>query len=355
MFLLRAISSLTQTAPPSGLAEHLEALRRTLIAMAAVLLVTCLLCFCLAPQLMELLRRPAEQVWLRHESAHLPGGVSAADWQLAKRLAALRPALSPAARAATEQALPPAVPALANAVPPLQAAALLPESARRTSLAAAVRPEQSELVLSLYDAGAELQTGPAAGAPQLMGVFRPAEGFLIAVNMSFFAGLLLALPALLFLLMRFIRPGLHPRERALLRRAVVGGTLLFLGGAAFAYAAVLPRVLAFFFDYARELGIQNDWRIGYYLGFAVKLVLLFGLVFELPVLLLPLIRLHVLTYELMRRTRGYAFILCLALALLLAPAPDPGTMLLLALPLYALYELCILFAHREQGANDTPR
>lgn len=352
MFLLRAISRLSQAAPPSGLAEHLEALRRTLITMAAVLLATCLLCFSLAPQLMELLRRPAEQVWLRHERAHLPVGISAADWQQGKRLAALRPALSPAAQNAVEQELSPAVPALADTVPPLQAAALLPESARRAALAAAVPPERKELVLGLYDAGAELQTGPAAGAPQLMGVFRPAEGFLIAVNLSFFAGLLLALPALLHLLMRFIRPGLHPRERALLRRAVLWGTLLFLGGAAFAYAAVLPRVLAFFFDYARELGIQNDWRIGYYLGFAIKLVLLFGLVFELPVLLLPLIRLRVLTYEFMRRTRGYAFVLCLGLALLLAPAPDPGTMLLLALPLYALYEFCILLARREQRSAE---
>lgn len=346
MLLLRAISRMLRTDAPHGLVGHLEALRRTLLAMLAVLAAAFVLCFCCVPQLTDFLRRPAEQVQLRYEAEHLPESIAVADWQAARRWAALRPALSPAARRAAETSLPATVRELAEAVPPLQAAQLLPQEQRRATLAASAEDEHArDLLLNLYDAGAVLTSAPDT---QLMGVFRPAESFLLAVNLAFVAALVLSFPVLLFLLLRFILPGLHPQERRVLKQAMLWGTLLFLGGCAFAYAAVLPRVLGFFLRYAQELGIENDWRIGYYLSFAAKLILLFGAVFELPVILMPLIRLGVLRYELMRRTRAYAFLGCLGLALLLAPAPDPGTMLLLALPLYALYELCILFAsHME--------
>lgn len=349
MLLLRAISRLLRTDAPQGLVGHLEALRRTLLAMMAVLAAAFVLCFCCVPQLTDFLRRPVEQVQQQVEAEHLPAGIAVADWQAAKQWAALRPALSPAARQAAESALPGTVRTLADAVPPLQAVQLLPPGQRRATLAAATEQEEARTtLLALYDAGALLTPAPDT---QLMGVFRPAESFLLAVNLAFVAALVLSFPALLFLLLRFILPGLHPQERRVLKQALLWGSLLFLGGCAFAYAAVLPRVLAFFLRYAQELGIENDWRIGYYLGFAAKLILLFGAVFELPVILLPLIRLGVLRYELMRRTRAYAFLACLGLALLLAPAPDPGTMLLLALPLYALYELCILFARRMATTN----
>lgn len=347
MLLLRAISRLFRPDAPQGLIGHLEALRRTLLAMIAVLAAAFVLCFCLVPQLTEILRRPVEQVQLQFEAEHLPEGIAADDWRTAKQWAALRPALSPAARQAAEAALPITVRELADAVPPLQAVQLLPEGQRRDMLGAAAESEDARtLLLQLHEAGAVLTSTPDA---QLMGVFRPAESFLLAVNLAFVAALVCSFPALLFLLLRFILPGLHPQERRVLKQALLWGTLLFLGGCAFAYTAVLPRVLAFFFRYAQELGIENDWRIGYYLSFAAKLILLFGAVFELPVILLPLIRLGVLRYELMRCTRAYAFLACLGLALLLAPAPDPGTMLLLALPLYALYELCIFFARRMEA------
>lgn len=344
MLLLRAISRLLRPDAPQGLVGHLEALRRTLLAIMAVLAAAFVLCFCFVPQLTDFLRRPVEQVQQRYEAEHLPHGIVPADWRAAKRWAALRPALSPAAQQTAEASLPSAVRELAEAVPPLQAVQLLPQEQRRTALSASAENAPARaLLLALYDAGAVLT--PAADT-QLMGVFRPAESFLLAVNLALVAALVLSFPALLFLLLRFILPGLHPQERRVLKQALLWGTLLFLGGCAFAYAAVLPRVLGFFLRYAQELGIENDWRIGYYLSFAAKLILLFGAVFELPVLLLPLIRLGILRYEFMRRTRAYAFLGCLGLALLLAPAPDPGTMLLLALPLYALYELCIVFARR---------
>lgn len=172
---------------------------------------------------------------------------------------------------------------------------------------------------------------------------------MLSLSLAFFCGLIVSFPVMMYFLLRFVVPGLLEHERRLVYKCLFWGFLLFLGGCAFSYFLVLPRVLSFFFNYSQDMGIANDWRIGYYLTFAAKLILVFGVVFELPVIVVPLIRLGVLRYETMKRTRAYALVACLSLALILAPAPDPGTMLIMALPMYLLYELCILFA-RRQGA-----
>ena len=174
---------------------------------------------------------------------------------------------------------------------------------------------------------------------------------MLSVQLAFFGGVILVSPLLLYFLLQFIMPGLLQHERRLLRRCLVWGVGLFLLGCSFAYFAVLPRVLGFFYDYSAQLGISNDWRISYYLSFSVKLILVFGLIFELPVVLWPLMKLGILTRSRMRRLRPYMLVGSFGAALLLAPAPDPGTMLLMALPLYLLYELCILLAPQDRVSD----
>lgn len=352
MYFLSAIFRHITAPEKGGLLSHLESLRRTLFAMAAVFAAAFVLCFCFTPQLMELLRRPADAVQEAALAEVLPPDVSPSAWEQALGLARARTALPESERPAFDQAAAKGEDAhilqTAELIPLLRAAATLPGGEARDAYLAALPAAEQERVRALLPGAARLLP-PADSRPlQLMGVFRPAESFLLSVNTAFFAALVFSFPALLFLLLRFILPGLHPQERRLLRRALFLGTLLFLAGCSFAYFAVLPRLLRFFFAYSAELGIANDWRIGYYLGFAAKLVLLFGAVWELPVLLLPLIRLGILTPARMRRGRAYALLGCLFLALLLAPAPDPGTMLLLALPLYALYELTLFLASRGE-------
>lgn len=332
---------------PRPILEHLEALRQTLLRMGAVLLVSMLVCFFFTPTLMQVLRHPVDQVWSQHEAQHLPSGISSEQWGTAKALADTLRGLPAAASRELLQRTPPDIIHLARAVPYLQGAALLPEAEQHAYLVAITPPELREPVLTLHETGADLRPGQGREALKLMGAFQPAEAFMLSLNLAFFSGLILSFPILLYLLMRFIVPGLLERERQLLYKAVAFGCLLFLGGCAFAYFAVLPRVLLFFYDYAAGMGIQNDWRIGYYLSFAAKLVFMFGAVFELPVVVIPLIKLGILTCERMKRTRAYALIACFAVALLLAPAPDPGTMMLMAAPMYLLYELCILLAWRE--------
>ena len=215
------------------------------------------------------------------------------------------------------------------------------------------KKEAREKALALHASGAELKEGQGRAALKLMGAFRPGEAFMLSLQLSFFSGLIISFPLLLFFLLRFIVPGLLEHERRLLCKSVVWGGGLFLGGCAFAYMAVLPRVLSFFYSYSLCMGIENDWRIGYYLTFAAKLVFVFGAIFELPVVIIPLIKLGILNYGRMKVTRGYALIACFGAALFLAPAPDPATMFIMALHMYALYELCIIFAYLAQRKSRT--
>lgn len=335
--------------------EHLEALRSTIIRMALTLLAAMILCFGFSDTMMALLRQPVDRVWEDHERSHLPSGISAEDWIAAKSLAAVRTELSSEAREQLQHHFSPAIQQLADMVPLLHAATLLPAEQQEAYLTRSTTAgPQREQALALHAAGAELKEGRGRAALKLMGAFRPGEALMLSLQLSFFCGLIVSFPLLIYFLLQFIIPGLLEHEKRLLYKSVGFGVALFLAGSAFAYWAVLPRVLSFFYNYSLDMGIENDWRIGYYLTFAAKLVFVFGAVFELPVIIIPLIKLGILNYERMKVTRGYALIACFGAALFLAPAPDPATMLIMALPMYALYELCILFARIEQHKTHTP-
>ena len=119
----------------------------------------------------------------------------------------------------------------------------------------------------------------------------------------------------------------------------------FLTGVLFAYFVILPNVLDFFYNYSLEMGIQNDWRIGYYISFATQFVLIFGLAFELPVVVMTLVKLGILSYEMMRTTRSYAVLAIFVIAAIITPTPDALTLCLLAVPMYILYEICIWLSY----------
>ena len=363
MFWLKQLFRMRESAASSpggdacemSLIDHLEALRSTIIRMALTLLAAMMLCFGFSESMMAVLRHPVDKVWAAHEAEHLPEGVDVHHWMTAKKLATTRHGLPPAAREQLEEQLSPEVLMLADTIPLLDAAALLPEESRIPYLeVAAPDATARSLALALYACGAELKAAQGQGDIRLMGAFRPGEAFMLSLQLSFFCGLILSFPLLMYFLLQFIMPGLLVHEKRLLCQSVVWGFGLFLAGSAFAYFAVLPRVLSFFYSYSLGMGIENDWRIGYYLTFAAKLIFIFGTVFELPVIVVPLIKLGILHYERMKSTRGYALIACFGAALFLAPAPDPATMFIMALPMYALYELCILFARIEQRKSHTP-
>jgi hypothetical protein len=133
---------------------------------------------------------------------------------------------------------------------------------------------------------------------------------------------------------------------------------LFIGGVLFAFFFVLPKALLFFYEYSGNLGVSNEWRIGEYITFATQFTLLFGLSFELPVVVMVFVKLGLLTYETMSRTRTYAILAIYVAAAVITPTPDIMTLNLMALPMLLLYEICIWLAYfhgkkeREQAARE---
>jgi sec-independent protein translocase protein TatC len=186
------------------------------------------------------------------------------------------------------------------------------------------------------------------------------DSFSISLNLAFYAGLVLAFPLLLFFLAEFVLPALTAAERKYLWPAATIGFGLFLTGVLFAYFVVLPQTLNFFYHDAESLGWKPTWTVGEYYSFTTQFVIAFGLAFELPVVVLLLVKLGVLDLAALKRLRPYAFIAVMIFAAVLTPTTDMVTMLLMGVPMYLLYEACIFVAaimrRRERARTlDLPR
>lgn len=164
----------------------------------------------------------------------------------------------------------------------------------------------------------------------------------VALQTIFWGGLLLSAPVILFSLCWFIFPGLTARER----RAVVAGlgfaAFLFVGGVLLGYFLALPPALQIMLWFYQWMGVDIEFfTVTSYVGFVTKLLLSFGLTFELPIVLLILGHLGIITSAHLRNKRRHAIVIILIIAMVITPTQDPITQLLLAGPLFALYELCI--------------
>jgi sec-independent protein translocase protein TatC len=173
-------------------------------------------------------------------------------------------------------------------------------------------------------------------------VTTPTEPFLAFLKIGLFVGLMLALPVILFQLWRFITPGLTAKERRMGIPFVLSSLVLFGAGTVFAFA-VVPRGLAFLFSFGGD-NLVPLLTIDRYLSFLFFLVLAFGLSFELPLVLLFLTGVRVISSAQLRRWRRYALMGTVVFAAVATPTQDPYTMLLMAVPIYLLYEGAILIA-----------
>jgi sec-independent protein translocase protein TatC len=178
----------------------------------------------------------------------------------------------------------------------------------------------------------------------------PAEAFLVRLKISVFAGAIVAIPVLFYQIWMFIGPGLYKSEVKVVIPIVVSSTLFFLIGGAFCFFYVIPLAIKFLLGFATA-NMKPMIMIGDYISFAGMMVLAFGLVFELPVTSFILGRMGVINYKLMAKGRRYAIVGILILGAVLTP-PDVISQILLAAPLYLLYEISILVVrftgkHRE--------
>jgi len=157
------------------------------------------------------------------------------------------------------------------------------------------------------------------------------------------AGLILSSPWILYQLWKFVQPGLMPKERKYISSIVTFTTICFLTGIAFAYFIMLPYMLQFFATFGTS-SIQNMISINEYVSFVLQLILISGLIFELPMVSYFLARLGILTPKFMRRYRRHAIVVILIIAAIVTPTTDPFTMGVFALPMMLLYEISIWIA-----------
>ncbi len=170
------------------------------------------------------------------------------------------------------------------------------------------------------------------------------DGLMIQLSLALLVALLLTVPVALWQIWAFISPGLHQNERRFIVPIFVLSPLLFLTGAAFAFYVLFPTVFGFFIELNESSPVPALVMpaVRDYIGFSIGLLKVFGLAFQLPLVLVLLNRVGILSRERVVKMRRYAIVIIVIAAAILTP-PDIVSQILLALPMWGLFELSILF------------
>ena len=259
--------------------DHLEELRWRILKALGALVVGAVICFAFSDSIMQILTRPYEEAVLSLESQQSSGAVRAVKKLVSQWLGQ-------------------------------------PDAA----------PEPDAPIADL----------PPARRLQAL---RPMTYFFISLQIAFVGGLLLALPVIFYQVWCFVAPGLLQREKRLMLPIISLSVFCFSVGAMIAYYIVLPLGLRFFLA-LEPPDMTSQWAADEYIGFVLRLIAGFGIVFEMPVLSLFLAKVGVLTAARMRHIRRYAIIGIFVLGAIFTP-PDPVSQILMALPLLLLYEISI--------------
>ena len=172
----------------------------------------------------------------------------------------------------------------------------------------------------------------------------PAGSFIVATKVAFYGGLVVASPFIFYFIAHFVFPALKMREKKYIYRGLGFGGGLFVAGVCFCYFILMPVALAASVQYAQWLGFTaNQWRAEDYVAFVCKFMLGMGVGFELPVVVLTLVKIGVLNYRLLAAGRRYVIVISAVLGAVLT-TPEVITQILMALPLYMLYEICVWVA-----------
>ncbi len=166
--------------------------------------------------------------------------------------------------------------------------------------------------------------------------------FLVPLKVTLMAAFLVALPYVLWQAWAFVAPGLYQHEKRLVLPVIVSSVLFFFLGMSFAYFLVFPIAFGFFAGYA-PVGVQMMTDIDKYLSFVLTMFIAFGLTFETPVVVIVLVRLRVVSLEKLRAARPYVIVGAFVVGAVFTP-PDIISQLLLAVPLWLLFELGLLLA-----------
>jgi sec-independent protein translocase protein TatC len=293
------------------LVGHLEELRTRLIICVVALVVTSGFCYWQNDQVLEILNRPLES----KEQADISSS-SGDPLEQQARFAKLQRSFFEA-----------------------QAAFLASLSSDEQDLTVEQRALQAKAVAAARAAAAAVPSDVTSN-PITLGVTEP---FTQTLTVSFYAGMLLALPILLYQLYAFLIPAFTPSERRVAVPIMLLVPVLFIGGLAFGYFVVLERAIEFlqnFNDDNFDILVQAST----YYKFCLLFLGAIGLLFQIPVAVLAVTRTGIMTPRQLRKNRGYAILAIAVVAAVATPTPDPITMTLAMGPLIVLYELSILLA-----------
>lgn len=314
--------------PVKTFLEHLEDLRWTLIKCVSAVLISMIFCLVASNVLVRFLTWP-----LYHGQANRSEEVSDLPIFMGENRIGVLPA-----NVAT------------NTFP-------LPEGEKtgRVNLAFKMIGEQL-VVVPEYESGAEDEPEWTKGVE--LKNYSPIGAFLVAFQLMLYGGLVVASPFVIFFIGQFVLPALHIHEKRFLYQTAGFGSLLFVLGVAFCYFLVMKIALMATVQFSQWMGFAADeWRAEDYISFVCKLMLAMGLSFQLPVVLLTLVKIGLLDYLKLTQFRSYWIVINLSICAVITPTGDPFTMILMALPLQFLYELSVLisriWAKQEKPAEDS--
>jgi sec-independent protein translocase protein TatC len=182
---------------------------------------------------------------------------------------------------------------------------------------------------------------------------KPAAMMMVRMELSIGMGLIGSLPVILYQIWAFVAPGLLPRERRPILPVLLITIVCFAFGSCFAYLVLIPVMLRFLFSIGTQF-IEAAININDYISFVMRLIVICGLIFEMPVLAFFLARIGLITSSWLVRFWRYAIVLILILAAVVTPTPDPVNMLILAVPLVLLYWISIWVAAVAQKKRNRP-
>lgn len=181
-----------------------------------------------------------------------------------------------------------------------------------------------------------------------------AEAFSARMLISAITAVIVSSPFWFYELWLFISPGLYPHEKRIAIPFVFFTALFFIGGALFCYFAVLPVGFRFFLEQYERAGLVAQIKISQYFSFFSRMMLAFGLCFEMPIIAFFFGKLRIINYKMLLKWARYAVLVIFILAAVLTPGPDVASQLLLAGPLLAMYGLSILVVALTSRAEKSP-
>lgn len=182
---------------------------------------------------------------------------------------------------------------------------------------------------------------------KIINIDLPAQ-FFIHVSTSFYLSLVITMPLIFYELWSFIRPALYPKEKRAIKKAFGFAALLFYIGIAIGYFLIFPLTLRFLGTYQVSATISNDISLRSYISMFVWLILIMGVVFEMPTVAALLSKFGIIHKQLLKKYRRHAFLILMIAAALITPSGDPFTLFAVGLPLYSLYEVSIMMTKKKR-------